>query len=121
LTKSFVVLIIGNSKSNHLAVQGTFMMVRWCSVCVCVCVPGERRKGFLTAFGNLALSPMPSTMGRSTTYSGWRKMVRCCSVCVYVCMCVCVCVTGNKEGFLDRLWELGVEAYAEHDGEKNHL
>jgi len=48
-------------------------------------------------------------------------MVRCCSVCVYVCMCVCVCVTGNKEGFLDRLWELGVEAYAEHDGEKNHL
>jgi len=42
-------------------------------------------------------------------------MVRCCSVCV------CVCVTGNTEGFLDRLWELGVESHAEHDGEKNHL
>jgi len=41
-TTSFVVLIIGNSKSNDLGAQGTFKEVSSFESCVCMCMRGQK-------------------------------------------------------------------------------
>jgi len=91
LTKSFVVLIIGNSKSFHLGAQGTF---------------NPRARSF-TSFTPPRTLPLlgeigsrrarPFTPPRTLPLSGERSLGAVCAV-GHVGCCVCVCVGGGGWG-----------------------
>jgi len=81
-TQSFVVLIRGDSKSNHLGVQGTFKEFR--CVCMHVCMYRYRYRLYACIYADETWVRGPSrTVG--LTY-GWGKGRELRNLDLYVCM-----------------------------------